>query len=81
MTLNTLNCGETPIISICYNGTGNGKRECGIDLKSNSGTPPIETIKKIELGATECASHSNASKHLSLKLDLRYFNGDIDILN
>jgi len=32
-TLNRLNCGEVPIIPICYNVAGNGGRECGISLK------------------------------------------------
>lgn len=32
-TINSINCGNTPITLICYNGTGNGKRECGVCYK------------------------------------------------
>lgn len=35
-TLNTINCGDTPIILIRYNGAGNGKCECGTSFKLNS---------------------------------------------
>lgn len=30
LTINRLNCGKLPINLVCYNVTGNGKRECGV---------------------------------------------------